>query len=358
MMSFDQLIHFATHLEFLWPWAALCIVAPVLLHLLKKQTQGKTKVLAPTIPVYQQLRRAYGLRVQADDSKHYGSYIILALLWTLLTLALMRPQYTGPAIELPLEGRDLMLAIDISPSMQELDMPLNGERAMRIDVVKHVVGEFSQRRQGDRLGLILFGSQPYVQSPLSYDTQTLNTLLQEAFLGMAGQATAIGDAIALAVKRLKERPEQSRVIILLTDGANTAGEIPPEKAAQLAQAEGIKVYTVGIGADEMLQRSFFGSCTINPSSELDEAMLRTIADTTTGMYFRARNTEELEEIYSEINQLEPVETEKRVYRPKKALAYYLVLSALAGLLVLKLLESLGKAIQNLRANKEQGDGFQ
>jgi Ca-activated chloride channel family protein len=241
----------------------------------------------------------------------------------------MRPEIVGDKVELPMDGRDLMLAIDISPSMKEQDMPLNGDRATRLDVVKHVVSEFVTERKGDRIGLILFGSQPYIQTPLTFDTKTVNTLLQEAFLGMAGDATAIGDAIALGVKRLREQKEQSRVLILMSDGANTAGEIPPEKAAQLAAAQNIKVYTIGIGADEMLQRSFFGTRRINPSADLDEDMLRTISDTTNGQYYRARNVEELNKIYQEINQLEPIELETRSYQPSVALSYMLIVAAIA-----------------------------
>jgi Ca-activated chloride channel family protein len=324
-------------IEFLWPYAALLALLPLLIRKKVIEDDQRTDTVAPNISAYSKAHALYGFCTQSAQREHKRKKVFLYLLWLLMTLGMMRPQYFGTAIELPLEGRDLMLAIDISPSMKEVDMPLNGRRAMRIDVVKSVVGDFAERRQGDRIGLILFGSQPYVQSPLSFDTETVNTLLQEAFLGMAGQATAIGDAIALAVKRLRERPEQSRVLILLTDGANTAGEIPPEKAAQLAASFGIKIYTVGIGADEMLQRSFFGTRTINPSADLDEEMLSTIAATTDGKYFRARNEEELGEIYNEIEKLEPIESSKRTYRPQKSLTYIPVLCALALFVLYKLI---------------------
>ncbi len=333
-MSFLQSL---ADIEFLWPYAGLLAFLPLFIRNKTARNDQESDTIAPNISAYTKAHALYGFSTQSAQREHKRKKVFLYLLWLLLTLAMMRPQYFGAAVELPLEGRDLMLAIDISPSMKELDMPLRGSRAMRIDVVKSVVGDFTDRREGDRIGLILFGSQPYVQSPLSFDTETVNTLLQEAFLGMAGQATAIGDAIALAVKRLKERPEQSRVLILLTDGANTAGEIPPEKSAQLAASFGVKIYTVGIGADEMLQRSFFGTRTINPSADLDEEMLRTIADTTEGKYFRARNEEELEEIYNEIDKLEPIESSKRTYRPQKSLAYLPVLCALALFVFYKLL---------------------
>jgi len=333
-----------SNVELLWPYALLLVFLPIVLRWLKKTERDQTQI-APTIPAYAYARSRYGFGVAHSPKSHKRKKAFLYFLWCLLVLGVSRPQLIGDPVELPREGRDIMLAIDVSPSMKELDMPLNGKQVMRIDVVKHVISEFSTRREGDRVGLILFGSQPYVQSPLSFDTETMNTLLQEAFLGMAGNSTAIGDAIALAVKRLRERPLQSRVLILLTDGANTAGEIPPAKAAQFAKAHDIKVYTVGIGADEMLQRSLFGTRRINPSAELDETMLRTIADTTGGVYFRARNTEELETIYAEIDKLEPIESDKRIFRPKKSLSYYLVLAALSGLFLYKLIVVIQRMIQ-------------
>jgi len=326
------MIEFFTHIDFAWPYAALAILLLPIVHFLKAKQQDAHESDSEEqhgllVPAYTLAHTQYGLTF-GDQRTHKRKKVFLSVLWALLVIGLMRPQYIGAAIELPLEGRDLMLAIDISPSMKEQDMPLNNTRATRIDLVKYVVGDFTTKREGDRIGLILFGTEPYVQSPLSFDVSTVNTLLQEAFLGMAGQSTAIGDAIALAVKRLKERPKQSRVLILLTDGANTAGEIPPEKAAQLASSFDVKIYTVGIGADEMLQRSLFGSRRINPSADLDEAMLQTIADTTGGSYFRARNVDELQGIYKQIDLLEPIESDARTYRPTKAIGYLFILAAL------------------------------
>ncbi len=329
-------------IEFQWPWALLLLPLPWLL-LIRRHTQSPV-VVAPKLPIYE-TARALGMNAQIE-SQHTSRWklILLSIAWLLLVLACMRPTYIGDQVDIPLSGRDLMLAIDISPSMKESDMKLNNEPQTRLDIVKTVVSDFVQERQGDRIGLILFGTQPYIQAPLSFDIVTVNTLLQESFLGMAGQATAIGDAIALGVKRLRQRPEQSRVLILLSDGANTAGEIPPEKAAQLAAQESIKVYTVGIGAEEMVKRSFFGAQRVNPSADLDEEMLRQIADLTGGAYFRARNTEELMTIYDAINELEPVEQETRSYRPSKALYYYCLFAATLLYLVVLLHAQLGKLL--------------
>ncbi|MFT7300578.1 MAG: Ca-activated chloride channel family protein, partial [Porticoccus sp.] len=193
---------------------------------------------------------------------------------------------------------------------------------------------FVERRQGDRLGLILFGTRPYLQTPLTFDRKTMNTLLGEAQIGFAGEKTAIGDAIGLAIKRLKKRPENHRVLILLTDGANSAGEAQPLEAADIAAREGITIYTIGIGAEVMVQRGFFRNTRVNPSRDLDETTLTAIADKTGGLYFRARNPEELESIYLQLDQLEPIDQEAETVRPTRALFYWpLGLALLCSLLL-------------------------
>jgi Ca-activated chloride channel family protein len=164
--------------------------------------------------------------------------------------------------------------------------------------------------------LILFGEKAYLQAPLTFDRKTVRTLLDESVIGLAGDKTAIGDAIGLSVKRLKDNPKEQRVLILLSDGANTAGTIAPLQAADLAAREGLKVYTIGLGADEMVVRDLLGSHKVNPSQDLDESTMRGIADKTGGRYFRAKDVQELEDIYRLLDALEPVERDKRYYRPK------------------------------------------
>lgn len=330
-----------TALEFQWPWLILLAPLPWLFKFGKKAEQPED--IAPLMPLFQTVKSLGVGSLPSEAKTSRLNQIGLALAWLCLVVAICRPTYIGEQIDVPLSGRDLMLGIDISPSMKENDMKINGVAQTRLEIVKRVVTDFVEAREGDRIGLILFGSEPYIQAPLTFDTQTVNTLLQEAYLGMAGQATAIGDAIALGVKRLRQRPEQSRVLILLTDGANTAGEIPPEKAAQLAAQEKIRIYTVGIGAEEMIKRSFFGSKKVNPSADLDEEMLQQIAGLTDGEYFRARNTDELTGIYDLINKLEPVEQETKSYRPSKALFYWflgLALGIYALLVSIKMLKRL------------------
>jgi Ca-activated chloride channel family protein len=221
----------------------------------------------------------------------------------------------------------MMLAVDISRSMLEDDMQIAGRQMSRLQAVKAVVGNFVEERVGDRLGLILFGQQGYLQTPLTFDNQTVKQQLQEALAGFAGNATAIGDAIGLAIKTLRDRPSESRVLILLTDGANTAGT-EPAKAADVAAEAGIKIHTIGVGADSKIVRGVFGTTRkVNPSSDLDEASLINIAQKTGGRYFRARNPDELHQIYQELDRLEPI-PEEQTFRPTQSLSYLGVLCAL------------------------------
>ena len=245
--------------------------------------------------------------------------LLASIAWCLLVLASARPQWLGDPIEQAVSGRDLMLAVDLSASMEEQDFFINKQAVDRLTAIKAVATDFINRRVGDRVGLVLFGTNAYLQTPLTFDRKTVQTLLNEAVIGLAGENTAIGDAIGLAVKRLKSQPADSRVLILLTDGANTAGEITPIKAAELAKDNQLKIYTIGVGADEMIVRSFFGSRKVNPSRDLDENTLVKVAESTGGKYFRARNSDELNNIYMLLDQLEPVEKDKQYFRPHSEL---------------------------------------
>jgi Ca-activated chloride channel family protein len=216
-------------------------------------------------------------------------------------------------------------------------MILNNVQTNRLTVVQTVAGDFIERRLNDRVGLILFGSRAFLQTPLTFDRTTVKTLLDEAEIGLAGKETAIGDAIGLAVKRLREQPaEGSRVLILLTDGANNAGEIEPERETSLAVQQGIRIYTIGVGADEMVVSGSFGSNRVNPSADLDENMLRNIAAQTGGRYFRARDSAGLATIYALLDELEPVEVDEEVYRPVRELYDWPLAAALSLTLLLGL----------------------
>ena len=248
--------------------------------------------------------------------------LLATMAWALLVLAVMRPLWIGEFIELPVTGRDMMMVVDLSGSMQEEDFIINNQRVDRLTALKYVAGDFIDRRVGDRIGLILFGDRAYLQAPLTLDRETVKTLLYESVIGLAGRATAIGDAIGLAVKRLRDQKNSNRILILLTDGANSAGEVEPLEAAKLAAKEGLKIYTIGIGADEMIIESFFGAQRVNPSADLDEDALTNIAELTGGQYFRARDTEALNKIYAKLDELEPIEQDVKRFRPMKSLFYW------------------------------------
>lgn len=288
---------------------------------------------APVLPQTVWLRHLPGMK-QQDRRLPRRNSRALWLIWLLLIAALARPQHIGEPVSLPVSGRDLMLAVDISPSMEETDMVINGRPVDRLFALRQVLDPFIEQRQGDRLGLLLFATEAYIQTPLTFDHTTLRTLLREADIGMAGRATAIGDAIGLAVKRLRERPQEQRVLILLTDGANTAGNITPEQATEIAAAAGVRIHTVGIGADRIIQQGLFGPREINPSRDLDEELLRRIATDTGGEYFRARSTEDLQAVYRTIDALEPIELEGRSLRPVRDLFYWPAGLALLSWLVI------------------------
>ena len=306
-------------IEFLWPWAAAFLPLPLLVYFLvppASRTDAALQVPFYVIAAHYEGDSGYAQR------RAMLRRLLLVFVWLCLVLAATRPQFIGDPIELPTSGRDLLLAVDISGSMGYDDMEISGQVATRLMVVKDVVSEFVERRLGDRLGLILFGSQAYLQAPLTFDRNTVQTLLAETPLGIAGGKTAIGDAIGLAVKRLQDRPAENRVLILLTDGVNNVGEVDTIQAAKLAAQEGIRIHTIGFGADAMTVQRLLFRQTINPSAELDVESLTRIANLTGGVFQRARSADELAEIYGELDKLEPVEQDLEIYRPVKALFFW------------------------------------
>ncbi len=303
-------------IEFAWPWAFLALPLPWAARrfLTASDAARQAALRAPFLAELQDLPAA-----QAVSTSQPGTLWLAVCAWILLVTATARPQWLGEPIELAMSGRDLMLAVDLSGSMDIRDFKLKGREVDRLTATKAVAGEFIERRAGDRIGLILFGDRAYLQAPLTFDRKTVHTLLEESAIGLAGEKTAIGDAIGLGVKRLRDNPENQRVLILLSDGANTAGAVQPLQAAELAAKEKLKIYTIGVGADEMIVRDFFGSRRVNPSEDLDEKTMTALAEKTGGKYFRARDTAELEKIYAMLDELEPVERDKRYYRPHSEL---------------------------------------
>lgn len=299
-----------------WPWLLALAPLPWLLRrLMREAPAGQLQALR--VPWYAAVagRQAASLRQPLLAA-------LAVLAWLLLLGAAARPQWVGEVQSLPITGRDLLLAVDISGSMDTQDMVLENRTVNRLAVVKQVAGDFVARRRGDRVGLVLFGSRAYLQTPLTFDTETTATLLEESEIGLAGRETAIGDAIGLAVKRLRDDAAAKRVLVLLTDGANTSGEVQPMQAAEFAAREGLTIYTVGVGADELMVQDFFGSRVVNPSADLDEDTMRAIADRTGGAYFRARDTQGLVDIYRQLDELEPVESDAETIRPVDELFHW------------------------------------
>jgi len=306
-------------LQIEWPLVLLLIPLPFVVYygLPAKKTARESALWVPFIEDFKLSQQPGQWRIRLPWLKWLS-----LLAWCLAVFAASRPQWIGEAVNINISGRDLMMAVDLSDSMRTADFEINGQTVDRLSAAKSVATEFIENRRGDRLGLILFGSKAYLQAPLTFDTKTINQLLLESAIGLAGERTAIGDAIGLTLKRLEDSPQASQVLILMTDGANTAGEVTPIKAAQLAAQRGLKIYTIGIGADEMEVRTLFGTRTTNPSAQLDEKALRGIAELTGGRYFRARDIEELAEIYVLLDELEPLDKEQQSFRPVNALFYW------------------------------------
>lgn len=315
-------------LEWAWPLALLALPLPWLLARLLRPAAARAG---------DALRLPYaleGLEAASGANPVPRWRRVLALLaWAALLLAAARPQWIGDPVALARTGRDLLLAVDASGSMSIQDMAIGGRAVSRYAAIKAIAGDFIKRRTGDRVGLILFGSQAYLMTPLTFDRETVFKQLEESAIGLPGKETAIGDAVGLAIKRLRDRPQDRRVLVLLTDGVNDAGELDPRKAIDLAVAEKVKIYTIGIGADSMRVDGFFGSQMVNPSADLDEKMLTTMADKTGGRFFRARNTSELAQIYADIDKLEPSDDAKQQFRPVDEVFYWPLSAALLLALV-------------------------
>ena len=289
-----------------WPWMALLLPLPWLMLRVRRAAE----------PAGAALYLPFAASVAAPTPAATLPRSVLALLaavWALLVLAAMRPQWLGEPLPAPTSGRQIMLAIDCSGSMASQDMG----GVSRLEIVQIVAGRFIERRQGDQIGLILFGTRPYLQAPLSMDIPTVHQLLDEAVVGVAGTQTAIGDAIGLAIKELRQRertggaPMHQSVLILLTDGGNDAGVMPPLEAARLAAQTGLRIFTIGVGAAE--EQSLFGSTAGN--TDLDVGLLKQIASITGGEFFRATNPQALQAVYHRIDELEPSAGHAQWLRP-------------------------------------------
>lgn len=312
---------------FAWPYAFLLLPLffIIKIYLAKSSQQNEAMLRVPFVA------RVAALQHTAASGVKFSSYLqtFLALsAWCLFVLACANPQWLGSPLSIKQDGRNIMLAIDLSPSMEIPDLQRDDKTINRLDTVKEVAASFIDKRLGDKLGLILFASKAYLQTPLTFDRKTVRSMLDDATLGLAGDHTAIGDAIGLAVKKFSGENIKSRILILLTDGGNNSGAIDPVEAAELAKDNQIKIYTVGIGASELVVPGLFGNQVVNPSADLDENLLKKIASITQGQYFRAQDQTALENILGSINQLEPISTESKTARPITPLFYWPLAAAL------------------------------
>ena len=302
---------------FAWRWMLLAIPLPLLVHLLLPARGSEAAALR--VPWGERLQRIAGTGSIA--AKPRGLPWLLLIAWCLLCVAAARPQQLGPAIAPPQAGRDLMLAVDLSASMGEEDMELGGRLVDRLTAAKAVLADFLDRRVGDRIGLVVFGDRAFALTPLTLDRDSVRQQLDASVVGLAGRATALGDAIALSTKRLHQQPsltsaQKEHVLIVLTDGVNTAGVLEPAKAAQIASDAGVRIHAIAFGGEGGGALSVFGFRLPTGGDEVDEAGLQRIAELTGGRFFRARDTKALAGIYAEIDALEPVQRQGQAVRPK------------------------------------------
>ena len=314
-------------MQLVWPWMALLLPLPLLHYWLRSVAAPASAALF--------LPFTATLGASGGKGASFGSVrrLVFAALWCLLVLAAMRPQWLGDPLPAPTTGRRIILAVDVSGSMATQDMANN---ASRLQVVQQVAGKFIDGRQGDQVGLILFGTQPYMQAPLTQDLVTVHHFLDEAVVGIAGPQTAIGDAIGMAIKRLRAEKREAdsssgaaavspgnTVLILLTDGQSNAGVVQPLPAANFAADAGLRIYTIGVGA--AASAGFFGS---RGNNDLDEATLQQIAKRTGGQYFRATDASALQSVYRQIETLEPVPARAQWLRPVDEWFWYPLAAAL------------------------------
>lgn len=263
-----------------------------------------------------------------SPAKSQLGWLLRGLSIFLLIISLARPQIGTSPQSRSRDGVDIMLAIDTSGSMRARDFEIRGQRPDRLEVIKSVIENFISERPDDRIGMVVFGSQAYTQAPLTLDHDVLREFLRQIEIGMAGDGTAIGDGLATAVKRLRDTPSKSRVIILLTDGANNSGRIDPMAAADAAKTLGMRVHTIGVGSEGVVPIVQNGR-TFHIQADIDERTLKSIADTTRGQYWRATDTKALVGVYREIDKLEKVKHEQKQKKLGNDLFPHILLVCLA-----------------------------
>ncbi|MCW8345712.1 VWA domain-containing protein [Vibrio sp. ZSDZ65] len=293
-------------LSFEWWWMFFLAPLPYVAHRILTPNIASTRVILPHLTA---------LPEQANRMETVSKVLAISA-WLLLVIASARPVWFGEPIEIQPKHRDMMLVIDLSYSMSKEDMAYQGEYIDRLTTVKHVVSDFVDKRKGDRIGLVYFADHAYLQTPLTFDKETIKRQLDQTVLKLIGTQTAIGEGIGLATKTFIDGNAPQRVMILLSDGSNNAGVIDPIKAAEIAQKYQTTIYTIGVGAGEMQVKDFFMTRTVNTAEDLDEETLTQIATMTGGEYFRARNAQDLSKIYDTINALQPITQASQSWRPQ------------------------------------------
>ncbi|KAB1457650.1 vWA domain-containing protein [Vibrio panuliri] len=295
------------HFEFVWWPFLLLLPLPLAVYFLLPPAKSETPIYLPYLPT----------NLAGTSVKNHFSKLLAGLIWGCLLVACARPVWYGePVIHQP-EHRDLMLVVDLSGSMEQEDMLYDGDYVDRLSAVKRVLSDFIAQREGDRLGLVFFADHAYLQTPLTFDRHAVSEQLNQSVLNLIGAKTAIGEGIGLATKTFVDSKAPQRVIVLLSDGSNTAGVLDPIEAAKIAKKYHATIYTVGVGAGEMEVKQFFFSRKVNTARDLDEDTLSKIAQLTGGQYFRARNSDELSKIYQTINQMEPISQATQTWRPQQ-----------------------------------------
>lgn len=317
-------------LDFAWPWAFLLLLLPLAAWWLLPPYRAQQASVQ--VPFFDRLAEATGQTPQQGAvilRRRMMQMVVAIVVWVLMVTAIARPQWVGDPITREVSARDLILAVDISGSMDQSDFrTTDGKTLTRLDGVKRVIGDFIKRRKGDRVALILFGTKAYVQVPFTQDLQTAQELLDQTKVGMAGQQTAIGDTIGLAIKTFETSKARQKLLILLTDGNDTASRVPPEHAADIAAQKRVVVYTIGVGDPAA-----------SGENRVDLSTLQTVATVTHGQFFRAEDGAELEKIYANIDRLAPAKVETQSWRPKLPLFHWplgaaVMLSLLAWLALL------------------------
>ena len=320
-----------TEFKFAHPWAfGLLLLLPLMAYL--RGRLGRAAAIQYSgLSLFGPLLRAR--KVQPGGWLSALRY--LALICCIVALA--RPQRVDTSSQVQESGIDMMLAIDLSPSMEALDYHKDGQDLSRVEVVRETVGNFIQARPNDRIGMVVFAGEAYLMSPLTLDHDWLEQNVQRLQVGLAGDATAIGSALATCANRLRDQKAKSKIIVLLTDGANNAGKITPLAAAEAAHALGIKIYTIGAGSDDVAKfpiRDVFGRITYTTIPvDIDNDALKKIADIGGGQFFRAADYDALKHVYEEINKLE---TSKVAIKHFQHVKEYFVWAIYPGLLFLGL----------------------